>query len=493
MSRFRSAPAIRKHIITTISGRAGDSIRRRLISLLVVTVAVSRAIAAETTPASVPIHLGTGPHLLLDSGLVAVSEGVTRTTQRPVRGLKEPVINGKDDGNFQPYFTILRDDKSGRFRIWYNVPTGAPSAGRSKLGYMESEDGIHWIQPHRVLGGTGGIQYCASVIDDGPGAADPAQRYKLGFHMDRGLKIAASPDGLAWTPMNGGKVLIPQTHDINSIWRDDIRKQYVATLSFFEEGPAYPGKRRQTKQATSTDLIHWSEPWYVLRTDEKDQGRTEFYAMDGFIQRGGLTIGMVKVLRDDVPADLPPTPKGAYGTGYTTLAWTRDGTHWTREREPFFERDPDKNAWDHSHAWIDEQLPVGDEVYLYYAGYAHGHKVNAARERQIGLLRIKRDRYVAYEAGDKRGTFRTPAVTLDASDGLTINADASPGGEVRVQVLDEAQKPIKGYAFADMKPVTKDALATPVQWQEPLSRLKGRTVCLEFSVRNAKVYAFELK
>ena len=76
---------------------------------------------------------------------------------------------------------------------------------------------------------------------------------------------------------------------------------------------------------------------------------------------------------------------------------------------------------------------------------------------------------------NRRGMFRTPAVILDAAEALAINADVSPGGEVRVQVLDEAQKPIKGYAFADMKPVTNDAVTAPVQWHEPLSRLKRRS------------------
>ena len=466
--------------------------QRSLCCISVVILFLSQAARAQDEPKREPIHLSAGPHLFVDDVLVDAAEGLTRATQRPCRVLNEPIIDGKVDRNFQPYFSVLHDEKSGKFRIWNNVPTDE-KAGRSKLGYMESPDGIHWQRPHRVLTGMGTIQYGVSVVDDGPNAPDPAQRYKLGFHMDRGFKIAVSPDGLSWTPINGGKVLIPQTHDIAGLFRDTIRNQYVATVSFFETGPAYQGKRRQTKQAFSTDLVHWSDPSYVLVTDDKDQGKTEFYAMDGFIQRGSLTIGMVKVLRDDLPADNPPTPKGAYGTGYTTLAWTRDGKNWTREREPFFERDMRKDAWDHSHAWIDEQVPVGNEVYLYYAGYAHGHKVNATSERQIGLLRIKRDRYIAYEAKEAPGTLRTTAVTLDTAQDLTLNADVSAGGQIRVQVVDALLKPLAGYTFDEMEPVKNDAIASPVKWKAALSALKGRTVHLEFSLTHAKLFAFDLK
>ena len=81
-------------------------------------------------------------------------------------------------------------------------------------------------------------------------------------------------------------------------------------------------------QSFSGDLIHWETPWNVLVPDEKDEGETQFYAMAGFINRGDMLIGLVKVLRDELHAD--PEEEG-HGVGYTTLAYTRDGVHWTRD------------------------------------------------------------------------------------------------------------------------------------------------------------------
>ena len=37
--------------------------------------------------------------------------------------------------------------------------------------FMESEDGIHWIRPHRVLDDPASINFGSSVIDEGPNFA----------------------------------------------------------------------------------------------------------------------------------------------------------------------------------------------------------------------------------------------------------------------------------------------------------------------------------
>ena len=74
---------------------------------------------------------------------------------------------------------------------------------------------------------------------------------------------------------------------------------------------------------------------------------------------------------------------------------------------------------------------VGDETYLYYGVYARGHKVERLTERQIGMARMKRDRYVAREAGLEGGFLRTPTVVLSGKN-LTVNADVQ--GELRIRV-----------------------------------------------------------
>ena len=242
-------------------------------------------------------------------------------------------------------------------------------------------------------------------------------------------------------------------------------------------------------QSHSPNLIDWCEPHYVLLPDAaRDEGETQFYAMDGFLARGELIVGMVKVLRDEVKVDNPPDPPDAYGMGYTELAWTRDGETWVRDPEPFFLPNPEKGTWDHAHAWIDDQVLVGDHTYLYYGGYARGHKVNRFEERQIGLVTIKRDRYVGRMASGGTGTIVTPLLQL-GSGVLSTNANAE-GGALRVQVSDQAGRPIPGFTFDDCTPVKEDVLDAPVRWPQPLGSLQDKPVHLEFSLENACLYGF---
>ncbi len=444
----------------------------------------------QRASSSAPVNLAPGPHLLIDESLIAASDNLERQVNTPQRdpAIPNPVITGKEDGCFQPYMSVLRTPDTGRFRIWFGHRVEDFNGGRSHIACMDSEDGIHWQRPARVLNDPAPIQFGVSVIDDGPGFPNAEQRYKYGWYMDGGLKIAASPDGLAWTPLTDGPVL-RHNHDITGLFRDTIRKRYVATISVYRTGDAWSGQRRITMQSASNDLVTWQTPHYVVTPDSQDAGETQFYAMDGYLERGPLTIGLVKVLRDEVKVDNPPDPPDAYGMGYTALAWTHDGETWYRDRTHFFDPDPKKGAWDHAHAWIDEQVLVGDEVFLYYGGYARGHKVNRFEERQIGLLRIPRDRYVARVAGEKPGHLITPVLMLNAGR-ITLNADASQGSIV-VEVLDEQRQPIPGFTAQDTTPLVANGLDLPKTWAKPLQALNGKPVCLRFTLRNARLYAFE--
>lgn len=439
-----------------------------------------------------PLRLEGGPHLFVDEYLIAEADNVVREVNCPPRdsAIPNPIVTGKEDGCFQPYMTVLRDELTGRFRIWYGRRREDMDAGSQHVGYMESEDGVHWLKPAKSLDDPAPMQFGVSIVDEGPAFANPSQRYKLGWWKDGGLRIAYSADGLAWTPLTP-EVVLYQNHDITGIFHDPLRNRHIATASVYRTGDKWSGDRRVTMHAFSDDFIHWSPPHYVVTPDDAlDGGATQFYAMDGYLVRGGLLIGMVKVLRDDLKADNPPDPPEAYGVGYTALAWSRDGETWTRDRDHFFDPDPRKGAWDHAHAWIDEQLRVGDEVYLYYGGYARGHKVNRFEERQIGLVRMRRDRYVARVAGGVPGRLLTPTLLLDA-EALTLNADAS-SGEIHVRLLTREDKPIEGFDYGDASSIRVDALDAPVTWKRPLKELSGTPVRIEFEIRNARLYALEL-
>jgi hypothetical protein len=440
-----------------------------------------------------PIPLSLGPHLFLDDYLIASGSTIARVVQIPERNpaIPNPIVTGEEDGCFQPYMTILRNNQTGRFRLWYGSRNQDLSEVVSRIGYMESADGIHWERPHRILPDPGPIQFGCSVVDRGPASTDPSIRYTFAWWHGGGLRLAISPDGLTFTPVSE-EPLIPHNHDITGLFFDTLRNRYVATISVYRDGKTWEGDRRIPMHSFSTDLLQWTQPHHVRVPDYSiDEGELHFYAMDGNVQRGELTIGMVKVLRNDLTADTPPDPPEAYGVGYTTLAWSRDGETWTRDPEPFFRPDPQQGAWDHAHAWIDEQLPVDDEVYLYYGGYARGHKVNRFEERQIGLVKMKRDRYVARTASNGKGELVTPLLQLTGKT-LSVNVNAI-GGMLRAEIRDATGTPPPGFGYDDCVPITTDTVSTPVTWLKSIDSLAGQTIQLAFALEHASLFAFYLE
>jgi hypothetical protein len=452
-----------------------------------------RPAANATISPKEPLPLAVGPHLFIDDYLIDKATNVGRRVNCPVRdaNLPNPQITGKEDLNFQPYVTVVRDSQTGRFRVWYDARTEDRNEGRSRLATMDSDDGIHWRRPPQILDFPATIGYGASVIDRGANCLDPSSRYTLGWWKPEeklgGLGVATSPDGLSWSLPTPRLGLIHR--DIMSLFYDVPRGRYAAIVCDYRtNGPTWQGGSRVGMQSTSRDLIHWEQPWYVLTPDDRsDPPQTQFYVMGGVLIRGQLRIAMVKVLHDNLQAK--GTPKGSFGVGHTQLAWSRDGETWVRDQTPFFEPDPTPGAWDHAHAWIDCQLPVGDEVYIYYAGYKNGHKVNRFEERQIGLVRMPRDRYVSRGAGANGGLLITRPVILRGGK-LLVNA--SVRGELRVRLLDVEGEAISGFDAADCTPILGNGVTLPVEWKGSLASVKDRPVRIEFQMKDADLYGFEL-
>jgi hypothetical protein len=492
------------------------------LQFIVVHIALAAPDAKEKSQAdaSKPIALKKGPQLFLDDYLIAQSNGVERRVMKAERFLKEPVVtSGPNHLNWQPWFTVLRDTTlpaKQRFRMWYNADINrdmADSAYETKLAYLESEDGIHWPGPYKQLEAED-VLWATSVIDEGPNYPKSEERYKLLYWSltpkRYGPMVAASPDGLTWNLKNNAKPLFLRLNSFDDSWHftyDPIRQRYLLMGKRHvvhgwtnEEGQTLLKAVRTFGNHFSQDFEKWTDYKYIFAPDSKDPGSTEFYAVTGFQVRGDLIIAFIQLLRDDLRAEGAPDEavyqnfgnEGA-GMGYSVITWTRDGQTWQRERQKdaILSPVPEVGAWDHAMAWISSAVPVDDEVYLYYAGYRWGHKLNRSLDRQIGLVKIKQDRYVARQAGDQRGTITTPLVTFSAEK-MTANVDAK-NGEVRVQVLDDSGKPIPGFTFEDCKPLSVDSVNAPVEWKQPLTTLQGRPIKLEFSLKNAQLFAFDIQ
>jgi hypothetical protein len=437
-----------------------------------------------------PIRLTLGPHLFIDEYLIANHEMLSRTVNQPQKH-PLPVVTGGENGdqNFQPYMTVLKDEDTGNFRLWYNTPVHTK---QSHIGYIESKDGINWIRPHRVLKDPHMIKFGVSVVDRGVDFADPVARFLFAAYMLDGLMISTSADGFEWQAIKPQSVL-KHNHDITSLHWDPIRKHYLAIVSVWNQKEK---NQRTPHQSVSKDLLNWEEIRPIMNGKigaPIEKGETQFYAMSGVITRGDLMIGLVKILRDDLNATPGKTGKEmgdlnrkAAGLGYTVLAWSRDGETWHRDHEPFISQNPVPGTWDHAMAWGDEQIIVGDETFIYYGGYARGHKVDRFNERQIGLTRMPRDRYVAREASINMGTLLTKPVTI-TSESMTVNALVF--GEMQIRLIDNDNAPISGYYWIDL---SGDSISHSSGWMKNLTEIHGKPVRIEFQLKNAQLFGFSL-
>jgi hypothetical protein len=143
--------------------------------------------------------------------------------------------------------------------------------------------------------------------------------------------------------------------------------------------------------------------------------------------------------------------------------------------------------WDHAMAWGDEQIIVGDETFVYYGGYERGHKVARFTERQIGLARMPRDRYVAMEASISKGRLITKPVKINA-ESITINANVV--GACRVRILDINGDPLEAYSW---KEISGDKIEHSVSWGNNLTGISGKQVVLEFELTDTQLFGFDLR
>ena len=479
--------------------------RLSLLSL-VLAILCGRANTKADEPA--PLPLRSGPHLLIDDHLIGEQSFLLRTVNNPKKRPKPVIPGGETYRISQPYVSVVRDAQKGIFRMWYEVP--APDRDKSHVAYTESRDGITWPPPQVLPNFFRDKDYThncrLSVVDHGPGWPDASKRFVMAVdsQVRSGTRVAyvrifTSADGLDWTLLTR-KPDLAHNNDITSLHWDPIRRQYIAIASQVIAG--ITGLARVPHQSESKDLINWSPKRQIVQPSlapiemyarNLNDGTTQFYGMSGIVVRGDLMIGLVKVLQDHLNATPGKTaaemgsPGRAYaGFGYTVLAWSRDGRTWQRDHEPFIPRNRVPGTFDYAMSWGDAQIITEKETLIYYGGYKRGHKVNRTKERQLGLARMPRDRYVSRLAGPNVGRLLTKPLVLKARS-LTVNANVRGTG--RVRLLDTKLKPLDGFGWVEFK---GDSVEHKIDWTNRLSSVSGQVVRLELQLKACQLFGFDL-
>ena len=474
---------------------------------------------------TIPIQLGSQKQLLFDDLFLEKSRGITLRMNPPFQQPEAVLVADKpwEQLGLCAYNTVMLEND--RFRMWYDAITrDHKGQTRRFLCYAESADGVHWEKPELGLIMFNGAKNNNIVAPTAPNAsqqggtvfrddqAPESERYKLWTKYqatkeenNRGIRTGlwamVSPDGLRWElspegyPLSRGNAA-----DTQSIcfWDSDIHK-YIG----FVRIKKFPKGRQRTCSVgvmTSDDFRHWTEASEVLRADEEmpvPGGEPEWRPVVDFYTPGGMKVPGVPNAYILLPTTYYHWRADAFPSNIdVSLATSRDRVNWWQppNREPFLRLGPDGSATSgmvFANPW---PIPVGDEIWIYYAGIGRDHRQELKDPALTGIFRarLRRDGFVSAVAGYAGGEFTTPVITFDGKR-LELNMDGSAGGWALVGILSESGEPIEGYKIDQCDTIRGNSVKKVVTWQgnSEVSQLAGKLVKLQFVMQSMKMFAFQ--
>ena len=465
--------------------------------------------------------------LFVDDTMIENFKGVIRKVHS-AKKLDQPVLeanlpweegkeyNGKMDKRVYIYGTVLRDEKTGVFKMWYN-------RGQSVL-FATSKDGIHWERPILNLLGKNNMTnlkfHSPSFILD-KWESDPNRRYKAvgaikdgisesqlqklkekfktgDWYHERKLYFAAySPDGLNWT-MYPDPILIGC--DTITFAQNPLTGEYLA----FHKRQGDPTvKGRQVWLSVSNDMIKWSEPELVMATDEIDhqqarrlEGGThsEFYNMSAF-PYGNQWLGLVTLFqRTGIPKVKGPMQSSDDGSIDVQLVHSRNGRKWQRcsDRSPVIPLGPYPYDSGSILGVCNSPVIAGDEMWMYYTAITTTHG-GYVPEKQLSIARAawRLDGLVSMKATEVTGIVETIPFRTEGEK-LFVNANVA-NGRLIVEVLDKNGIVIKGYEKDACIIPGKDSVKLPIKWSTSEILPMKRAIRLRFYLEHGDLYSYTIE
>jgi hypothetical protein len=461
----------------------------------------------DCPPKVIPIDIGR--QLLVDDFLVATST-LARVFHLPKKYAGNPILrpetalelNGeKNDAAVPKSGGVWWDPAAKSFKMWYEA------GWIGTICYATSRDGLKWERPALdVVPGTNQVlppdltPDSWTVVPDWE-AADPRQRYKMYMRGPGGNMPGVSmtsPDGIHWT----NRVLSGDTGDRSTMFYNPFRKKWVYSLR-----SGFRGRSRHYWECDDFLAGAKWEPdgpvvWAAAdRDDPKDrvtQRVPQLYNLDAAAYES-IMLGFYQIHHG--PENDACEKTGIPKITELNFAYSRDGFHWDRPDRRIAIASERRDVWDRGYVQSVGNLCCvrGDTLWFYYTGFqGDTSKTNANWMKNgmydrgaTGIAFLRRDGFASLEAGAEGGTLTTRPVTFTGSR-VFINAAAADGGEVRVELLDEAGQPLQPYTRANCRPITADSTLAPVAWQgaEDVAALRGRAVRFRFALRRAALYAF---
>ncbi|OYW31527.1 MAG: hypothetical protein B7Z47_00830 [Chthoniobacter sp. 12-60-6] len=473
--------------------------------------------------------------LFVDSVMIRSKQGVTRVVH-PAKKREQPVLtaempwevrtkDGVIDKRVNIYGTVLRDEKTGSFRMWYADP--------GSVLYATSTDGVQWERPIlKVVGKTNETDlhlHSPSIIED-KFEADPKKRYKAVGNASRGVDAAKlqrlkdkfeladwyrdkdhrlyyaaySADGLRWT-IEPEPILLGC--DTVTLSQDPVTGEYLVFHK--RQGDPRVVGIRHVFLSVSKDMQHWSEPHPVVVADEVDNKATrklkggtysEYYNLSAFAY-AGQWLGFVTHFRRVEPQsalfgnnEVNGQKRGATGIIDVQLVTSRDGLHWHRcsDRSPVIPLGP--HAYDAGSIFglCNAPVFVGDEMWMYYTAVTTPHGgLPPEKQQSIALATWRIDGLASLQAKAMPGSIETHEFIPEGTQ-LSVNVGVGKG-RLMVEVLDAAGNTIEGYEKESCIIENQDAVKLPIRWKNAAALPAGVPIRLRFHLENGDLFSYTIE
>lgn len=478
-----------------------------------------RSFSSPSLTNNSPIKVGSDKQLFIDDSLIATRRGVRLVVNRPQLTGERCITAEKPWEGFAvlAYNSVMEDD--GIFKMWYDA---IASDGSRWCCYATSKDGVHWEKPdlgivpfkgdkktNIVFPPESMVHEPNCVFKDSNPACPASEKYKMVANLrppggKMGTYMAASPDGLHWKFLKNSPVF--RASDTNNICFYDNRiSHYVGYVRVWDP-------LRKVGRCEFDGVTDWGKEQVVFSYDEQDEQGLDhdlFSAMDFYTSAASKYPGAEHVYlffpsayyhyqeaaarkigsadpRNDGPLDIQ-------------FATSRDGKTWNRlDRRPFIGLGL-AGTFDSSYAYMASgYICRPEEIWLYYAvsNHTHGNYV-VARDKFTGTItrsKLRLDGFVSLDADYAGGEFTTLPFIFSGHQ-LSINADTSAGGSVRVEILPASGMGLEGFSAGDCDPINGNFIHKAISWRgkTDLGELAERPVRLRFVMNDAKLYAFKFE
>ena len=397
----------------------------------------------------------------------------------------------------------------------------------------QSQDGIHFTKPdlgiHQYNGSKHNniiftfsdrvIDNCSFFYDENPACPKEEKFKALMDASENGeprLEYFASGDGIHFTPMY--KLGVQGTMDSYNVvvWDKKTKQYFLFHRAFHEkdgtdrltwEGVNFTTSIRDVRVATSKDFRNWTPHGRIQFEEGQEEYPLYTNQILKYYRDNSTFIGFPTRYCDRVHEkrnfDFMPIADyrekitqhyGREGTALTdcVIMTSSDGFTFNRRDEAFFTPGPEHN----SNWWYGNCYPVYGmlETKAEETGAANEISIYLGENYRIKNVNFRRytlrlDGFFSWYGAYKGGEILTKSIKIDGEQ-MQVNFASSAIGGMKVRICDVDGNFLDGYESYVM---FGDSVERPVEFEKPLSELKGKSVKLHFTLKDTHLYSFIIK